>query len=275
MLPKGGRAGNGTIGRRILGLTLIVLGIFAGGALPGAQFQMPDPKEMAGIPRPDGQMTAGAVSVRLIRGDLSNNIVGHPVELHIGDKVQILKTDDAGRVEFTGLPAGYAIKTMTRGTTDLMNTPLRVDATIAVEEVRISIELNRRDVTDGRNLIVNGTISGRLLNADGTPAPGTQIHAAAGLISPSLATAVTDSAGNFRLENLAPGFYNILIGPNPGMPTPSRIVTPRGAQIVASDPALQVSLGYGTNVALGNVIVGAVSNLGPRAYTLYKIQQTR
>jgi hypothetical protein len=71
---------------------------------------MPDPKEMSGIPRPDGQMAAGSVSVRLIRGDLSNNITGHPVELHIGDKVQTLNTDDAGRAEFVGLPPGSTVQ---------------------------------------------------------------------------------------------------------------------------------------------------------------------
>jgi hypothetical protein len=67
---------------------------------------MPDPKQMSGIPRPDGQMTPGTVTVRLIRGDLSNNITGHPVELHVGDKVQTVKTDDQGRAEFSGLAPG-------------------------------------------------------------------------------------------------------------------------------------------------------------------------
>ncbi len=71
---------------------------------------MPDPKQMSGIPRPDGQMAAGSVSVRLIRGDLSNNITGHPIELHVGDKVQTLKTDAAGRVEFVGLAPGSTVK---------------------------------------------------------------------------------------------------------------------------------------------------------------------
>jgi hypothetical protein len=67
---------------------------------------MPDPKQMSGIPRPDGQMAPGTVSVRLIRGDLSNNITGHPVELHVGDKVQTVKTDENGRAEFSGLTPG-------------------------------------------------------------------------------------------------------------------------------------------------------------------------
>jgi hypothetical protein len=71
---------------------------------------MPDPKQMSGIPRPDGQMANGSLSVRLIRGDLSNNITGHPVELHVGDKVQTVNTDAAGRAEFVGLTPGATVK---------------------------------------------------------------------------------------------------------------------------------------------------------------------
>ena len=50
-------------------------------------FAMPDPKQMSGIPRPVDDLPNGAVSVRLIRGALSNNIAGQPVELHVGGKV--------------------------------------------------------------------------------------------------------------------------------------------------------------------------------------------
>jgi hypothetical protein len=46
-----------------------------------AQLQMPDPKQMSGIPAPVTDLPAGHVSVRLIRGQLSNNIQGHPVEI--------------------------------------------------------------------------------------------------------------------------------------------------------------------------------------------------
>src|SRR5258707_557385 len=92
-----------------IALILCVLGVLRGGAFVVAQVEMPDPKQMSGIPRPDGQMTPGTVTVRLIRGDLSNNITGHPVELHVGDKVQTVKTDDAGRAEFNGLTPGTSV----------------------------------------------------------------------------------------------------------------------------------------------------------------------
>jgi hypothetical protein len=71
---------------------------------------MPDPKQMSGIPRPVDDLPGGSVSVRLIRGELSNNITNHPVELHIGDKVQTAKTDEMGRAQFDKLPAGATLK---------------------------------------------------------------------------------------------------------------------------------------------------------------------
>jgi hypothetical protein len=94
-------------GHRLLALLLAVLA-FAAPAL--AQFQMPDPKEMSGIPRPVTDLPAGHVSVRLIRGQLSNNIQGHPVELHAGGKITTLKTDETGRAEFSGVAPGTPSK---------------------------------------------------------------------------------------------------------------------------------------------------------------------
>jgi hypothetical protein len=75
-----------------------------------AQVQMPDPKQMAGIPRPVNDLPDATVSVRLIRGQLSNNITNFPVELHVGSQVRTVKTDDGGRAEFGSLPAGATLK---------------------------------------------------------------------------------------------------------------------------------------------------------------------
>jgi hypothetical protein len=75
-----------------------------------AQIDMPDPKEMAGIPRPVDDLPNGSVSVRLIRGELSNRIVDHPVELAVGGKPRTARTDGEGRAQFDQLPAGVELK---------------------------------------------------------------------------------------------------------------------------------------------------------------------
>jgi hypothetical protein len=69
---------------------------------------MPDPKQMSGIPRPVDDLPNGAISVRLIRGSLSNNLTGHPVDLHVGSKVITVKTDENGRAEFKDVISGTA-----------------------------------------------------------------------------------------------------------------------------------------------------------------------
>ena len=65
---------------------------------------------MSGIPRPVDDLPAGSISVRLIRGSLSNNIAGHPVELRVAGKSQTVKTDSSGRAQFDKVPAGATVK---------------------------------------------------------------------------------------------------------------------------------------------------------------------
>jgi hypothetical protein len=71
---------------------------------------MPDPKQMSGIPRPVDDLPSGSISVRLIRGQLSNNITNHPVKLQVGDKTLTVNTDDAGRAQFDKITPGATVK---------------------------------------------------------------------------------------------------------------------------------------------------------------------
>jgi hypothetical protein len=95
-------------------LILCVLGVLGGDSAQvygqAGGFAMPDPKQMSGIPRPVDDLPKGAISVRLIRGALSNNISGHPVDLHIGGTVTTVKTDENGRAQFDNVPPGATVK---------------------------------------------------------------------------------------------------------------------------------------------------------------------
>jgi hypothetical protein len=79
-------------------------------AIPApAAAQMPSAGQMSGIPMPSPDVPAGSVSVRLVRGELTNNIVGHRVELHAGARTETATTDENGRAVFTGLQPGTSM----------------------------------------------------------------------------------------------------------------------------------------------------------------------
>ena len=66
----------------------------------------PDPRQMSGMPLPDQALPDGTISVRVIRGSLSNNVLDHPVELRQGDVVETALTDAEGRATFLTLNPG-------------------------------------------------------------------------------------------------------------------------------------------------------------------------
>ncbi len=79
-----------------------------GGA--GLSAGMPDARAMSGIPRPDPSLPDGTVSVRLVRGQLTNLVVGFPVEFIVDGKSQNATTDETGHAVLNGLPAGAMVR---------------------------------------------------------------------------------------------------------------------------------------------------------------------
>jgi len=77
-----------------------------------ASGQMPDARQMSGIPMPTPDVPAGALSIRLVRGELTNNVTGHPVELHAGSRTETATTDENGRAVFSGLQPGASVHAM-------------------------------------------------------------------------------------------------------------------------------------------------------------------
>ena len=99
---------------RLIVATLVSLVLVAAGAhVRGFQFQMPDPIEMSGIPLPSRELPDGTVSVRVIRGELSNNVVNQAVELIGADETHTVSTDEFGRAQFAGVPVGTVVRAVT------------------------------------------------------------------------------------------------------------------------------------------------------------------
>jgi hypothetical protein len=92
-----------------LRILLVALAI----VVPSLAAAQPDPRQMSGVPLPVGDVANGTVTVRVIRGALSNPVPGQQVELLVSGTSRTATTNDAGRAEFTGLPAGAQVKAST------------------------------------------------------------------------------------------------------------------------------------------------------------------
>ena len=86
---------------------LALLVVLVASPFPAAA--QPDPRQMSGIPLPDPQLPAGTITVRVVRGTLSNNVTDQPVELREGDNVATAITDAEGRAEFLTLNPGATV----------------------------------------------------------------------------------------------------------------------------------------------------------------------
>src|SRR5215203_3845893 len=75
-----------------------------------ARAQMPDARQMSGIPRPDPQLTTGTVTVRVARGSFANPVVSLTVDLTGGASPRQATTNAEGRAEFTGIAPGTRVK---------------------------------------------------------------------------------------------------------------------------------------------------------------------
>ena len=69
--------------------------------------------QMSGIPLPDPELPDGTITVRVIRGAVTNNVAGQDVQLHQGDAVETATTDDEGRATFLTLNPGQPVQAST------------------------------------------------------------------------------------------------------------------------------------------------------------------
>jgi hypothetical protein len=71
---------------------------------------MPDPKQISGVPLPVADVPVGTVTVRVIRGQLTNILPDQTVELTGAGGPKTATTDKAGRATFSELPPGSRVK---------------------------------------------------------------------------------------------------------------------------------------------------------------------
>src|SRR4029079_4757821 len=80
--------------------------VLAFAASVGAQVAMPDPSMINGQALPAGDLQTCTLTVRTARESVGNNIVGQQVTMTVNGETKKAVTDEQGRAEFQGLPAG-------------------------------------------------------------------------------------------------------------------------------------------------------------------------
>lgn len=81
----------------------------AGQGMVGQGVDMPDARQMSGMPLNAAELTPGTVTVRVVRGAMTNPLANQKVEI-TGDITASGETNDTGRAEFTGLKIGAHVK---------------------------------------------------------------------------------------------------------------------------------------------------------------------
>ena len=110
--PSGGRSAPAAAFRLKAEATRLTCATLAAVVLiaAGVRAQMPDARQMSGIPRPDPQLAAGTVTVRVARGSFANPVVSLTVDLTGGLSPRQATTNAEGRAQFTGIAPGTRIK---------------------------------------------------------------------------------------------------------------------------------------------------------------------
>jgi hypothetical protein len=76
--------------------------------MAAAAQQMPDPSQIHGRSFPEPTLKDGTVTIRVVREAIGNDAPGQQVKVTVGGTTRTAKTDQQGRAEFIGLPAGEA-----------------------------------------------------------------------------------------------------------------------------------------------------------------------
>jgi hypothetical protein len=154
---------------RRLGFLLLI-------SIAHAQPMMVDPSQMSGIPRPDPQVPANTITVRVIRGELSNRVLNHPVELlSDGKVVKTEKTNEEGRATFSGLSGGPFVARAKDGDQELLSQPMELPSGAGVR-VMLVFKNDQPGSPDGvgrpDKSVPPNTIVVRAVGPDGGILPG-------------------------------------------------------------------------------------------------------
>ena len=115
----------------------------------------PDPRQMSGLPLPDPALPDGTITVRVIRGQITNNVPDQLVELRQGDSVETATTDREGRATFLTRNAGQPVQ----ASTELDGRPLQSQSFAAPGRGGIRVMLVGADLDSPALPAQTGTVT--------------------------------------------------------------------------------------------------------------------
>jgi len=127
-----------------------------GGA--GGMTGMPDARAMSGVPRPDGGTAPGTISVRLVRGQLTNLVAGHPVEFIVNGASRTVLTDSRGRAVLSGVAQGatvHVVATVDGERLDSQDFQAPPDAGVLL----LLVALDRQGASETTGRVADGTVT--------------------------------------------------------------------------------------------------------------------
>jgi hypothetical protein len=129
--------------------------------------QIPDPKELSGVPLPVGDVPRGTVTVRVIRGALSNNVSGQLVELFVDGTRREQKTADSGRAEFSGLRPGSRVRALAVvGSERLESQEFAVPAAGGIRLLLVATDPGALKGDDGGGIVADPAQAGTIVLGD-------------------------------------------------------------------------------------------------------------
>ncbi len=170
---------------KIFALACALAAISLAPARAVAQPMMVDPSRMSGIPRPDPQVPAHTITVRLIRGELSNRVTGHDVELkdQASGETVTAKTDENGRATFSGLNGGPYLARASDKDQELVSQPIELPPEVGVR-VMLVFSTGGPGAADGvgrpDKSVPPGTVLVRVVGDGGAPLADLQVVLAEG-----------------------------------------------------------------------------------------------
>jgi hypothetical protein len=176
-----------------------------------AQPMMVDPSRMSGIPRPDPQVPARTITVRLIRGELANRVTDHDVELldQGSGKTRHEKTDDQGRATFGGLDGdGPFVATSKLNDEEKVSQPITLAPSVGTRVMLVFSPggLGQPDgIGHADKDVAPGTVVVRIVGDGGAPLEGIEVvlgQARAGEEGVRELKSKTDAKGEARFTGL-------------------------------------------------------------------------